>query len=543
VKNCQTPSVVFQPELSKGMQRGINQLVNAIRPTLGPFPRLVAVESPVHHDKLPEILDSGGLIARRMIRLPDRDADAGAMLLRHMLWELHEKAGDGTATAAVIFQSIYNQGTRFLAAGGDAMRLRTYLEQGSVLITDQLEGMKVFIRGKEQLTHLAETLCYDAEMSLILGEIFHTLGEYGYLDIRAGTGRNLEQEYFRGMYWEGGLLSRLMVTDQKRLSARIKNAAILLSDLEIEDPGDLIPLLELAADAHFRTMFVIARKISERALHLLTSHTVRQKVHVLAVKTPGRTIEEQWSVLQDLSILTGGRPLLTAAGDKLGSIKGECLGTASEIYADMDQFGIVEANCASERLQGHIECLKKGYTNTQNPAIRRQLQERIGKLQGGLAVLWIGAPTQLAIETRTALAKRAAEAVRSAMRYGVVPGGGVAYLNSCKGLQQKLNEAECLEEIVAYKILIQALHEPIKTLLKNAGLPDGEIINQVEEAGLGYGFDLNQKQTTDMTKAGICDSASVAKAVVCCAVRAAALALTMQALVHRRNPPLGSYQP
>jgi chaperonin GroEL len=332
-----------------------------------------------------------------------------------------------------------------------------------------------------------------------------------------------------------------MVTDPKHASARIKNAAVLLSDLEIEDPRELIPLLELAADANLRTLFVIARKITERALHLLNSHLVRQKGQVLAVKTPGRTLDEQWSALQDLSILTGGRPLLTAAGEKLGNIKGESLGTAFEIYADMEQFGLIEANCPSERLHGHIECLKNNYTNTENPVIRRQLRERIGKLQGGLAVLWIGAPTQLAIETRTALAKRSSEAVRSAMRYGVVPGGGAAYLNYCKPLQQKLDQAECTEEIAAYKILIQTLHEPMRTLLINAGVPAGEIINRVEEAGPGHGFDLNQKQITDMTKAVVCDSVSVAKAVVCCAVRAAGLALTMQVLVHRRNPPLCSY--
>jgi chaperonin GroEL len=543
VKDRQNPSVVFQPQLSKGMQRGINQLANAIRPTLGPFPRLVAVESSINRSKLPEILDSGGLIARRMLQLPERDADAGAMLLRHMLWELHEKAGDGTATAAVIFQSVYNQGARFIAAGGDAMRLRTYLEQGSVFVTDQLEGMKVFMRGKEHLTRLAETLCYDAEMAFMLGEVFHTLGEYGYLDIRAGNSRDLKREYFKGMYWEGGLLSRSMVTNPKHASARIKNAAVLLSDLEIEDPGELISLLELSAGANFRNLFVIARKISERALNLLTSALVRQKVQVFAVKTPGRTIDEQWSALQDLSILTGGRPLLTAAGDKLGAIKEECLGTATEIYADMEQFGMIEANCPSEQLQGYIACLKNNYNNTEKPAIRKQLRERIGKLQGGSAVLWIGAPTQLAIETRTALAKRASEAVRSAMRYGVVPGGGAAYLHSCKQLKQKVKVAESYEEIAAYKILIQALHEPMRTLLNNAGVPAAEVIKQVEEAGSGHGFDLNKKQTADMMKAGVCDSVSVAKAVVCCAVRAAALALTMQVLVHRRNPPSCSYRP
>ncbi len=536
-KNWQVPRVVFQPDVYLGMQRGINQLVNAIRPTLGPYPRLVAMESILHPEKMPDLLDSGGLIARRIIQLSNRDEDAGAMLLRHMLWQLHEKAGDGTATAAVIFQSIYNQSVRVIAAGGDAMQLRAHLERGSQLIIDQLEGMKVFIRGREKLARLSETLCYDPELAGMLGEIFAVIGEFGQLDIRAGQGRDLEREYYQGMYWEGGLLSRWMATDLRRGSACTQDAAILISDLEIDDPEDLIPLLELAVRSGIRSLLIIANKMAERALSLLLSQQARVKLQILAVKTPGRTADDQWAALQDLSILTGARPLLKAAGDTIRSIKPELFGRTSQVYADLDQFGIIAPHCDQAQLQQHLGYLKDAFSRAENAQVRRRLLERIGKLQGGSAVLRIGAATLPAIEARKASAERASEAIRSAMRSGVVPGGGAAYLDCCPALQARLKQAKGLEETAACRILIRALHEPMRTLLSNAGVSAGAIIGQVEQNGPGTGFDLTRNRVVPMLEEGVYDSAAVAKAVVSCSIRGAAVALTTDVLVHRRNPP------
>ncbi len=545
VKEKRIPKVVFQGDAYLGMQRGINRLANAIRPTLGPFPRVVAVESTQNRKKMPELLDSGGMIARRLIQLPDRDEDAGAMLLRHMLWELHERAGDGTATAAVIFQSVYNQGIRFIAAGGDALRLRIALEQGAQVVSDELEKMKVFIRGKERLTRLAESLCYDPELAAVLGEIFAELGIFGSLDIRKGNGRELEREYYQGMYWEGGLGSRLMASEAEQGSAHIEQAAIVLSNLEIDEPEELVPLFDLLIHNGDRSLLLVAKRLSDRALGLLISPQVRTKIHVLFVKTPGLTIDDQWAALQDLSVLSGARPLLNEAGDRIRSIRAEHIGRASQVYADMDQFGIIEPGCALHRLQQHIETLKSAFAAAEDKPARRKLVERIGKLQGGSVVLWVGGPTPQAIETRKASAERAAEAMRSALRSGVVPGGGAAYLDCCRTLSARTNDTCCLEELTANKIIIRALHEPLCTLLANAGYPHarddvGSLMEEIELAGNGYGFDLTNQRVVDMIEAGIYDSAPVAKAVISCAIRGAAPALTIQVLVHRRNPPSAS---
>jgi chaperonin GroEL len=542
VKEKQIPKVVFQPEVYLGMQRGINRLANAIRPTLGPFPRLVAVESTQNRKRKPELLDNGGLIARRIIQLPDPDEDAGAMLLRHMLWELHEQAGDGTATAAVIFQEVYNQGIRFIAAGGDALRLRVALEQGAQLIIAELEKMKVFIHGREKLTCLAESLCYDPDLAAVLGEIYAELGMFGSLDIRTGNGRQLEREYFKGMYWQGGLGSRLMATDVEHGSARLDQTAIVLSNLEIDEPEELVPLLDLLIRNGDRSLLFVARRLSERALGLLVSPQVRKKLQVLFVKIPGLTIDDQWAALQDLSVLTGACPLLREAGDQIGSIRAGHLGRASQVYADMDQFGMIEQQWHPHRLQQHMESLKKAFAAAEDKQVRRKLVERIGKLQGGSAVLWIGGPTLQAIESRKASAERASEAMRSAIRGGVVPGGGAAYLDCCQALSARIHDPCGSEESAAYRILTRALREPMRTLLANAGYPhasasEGLLMAEIELTGRGSGFDMTNKRVVNMLEAGIYDSAPVAKAVISCAVRGAALALTTQVLVHRSHPP------
>ena len=535
-KKWQTPKVVFQPEVYLGMQRGINQIVDAIRPTLGPCPRLVAVESTIRRDKTPELLDSGGLIARRVIQIEGRDEDVGAMYIRHMLWQLHEKLGDGTATAAVIFQSIFNRGVRYIAAGGNAMRLRIHLERAAQVVLDELDRMTVHIRGRENLARLAETLCYDPDLSRILGEIFDTLGEYGRLEIRPGRGRELEHEYVDGMYWDGGWLSRLMVTDQQRFRAQLEDASILISDLEIDAPEELIALLELCVSAEVRSLLLIANKITDRALSVLLSEPNRSKVLVLAVKTPGRTSDEQLAALEDLSALTGGSPILKVCGANLNSVSRKHLGWARRVWADQDYFGVTGGKGDPGRLRQHIVCLRELFAAAQDESRRNQLQERIGKLMGGCAVLWVGDTTPLAVIARQAMAERTARAMRGAMREGVVAGGGVACLACSQSLQSGLSQTSDFDQRLAYQILIEALKEPMRTLLYNAGYDSSEVLAQILQAGAGYGFDLSRGRVVDMLQAGICDSVAVTKAAVCGAIHAAALALTTDVLVHRRNP-------
>jgi chaperonin GroEL len=536
-KKFQTPQVIFQPEVYQGMQRGIDQIANAIRPTLGPYSRLVAIESTIRRDKSPELLDSGGLIARRIIQLQDRDADMGAMLLRQMLWQLHEDVGDGTASAATIFQVLMKQGVRYIAAGGNAMRLRACLEAGAQLITDELERMTVPISGVEKLTQLAQTLTFDPDLAGVLGEIFDRIGRYGQLDIRPGRGNELEREYYAGMFWEGGPLSRISPGDSPRARQQLDHAGILISDLEIEEPFEMLALLALAVSADIHSVLLVANKISDRALSVLQLSPNREKVRVLPVKTPGRSSEVQWAALEDLSFVTGGQPILKAMGTSLRSVRLEQLGWAQQAWATQDHFGVVTGKGDPGRLEEHLACLRKAFASADDRARQELLRERIGKLSGMAATLWVGDVTTLQMERRKKLAERAARTLRLAMLNGVLPGGGVAYWDCCPVLQSRLEGAPDLEAHAAYRILIDALQAPMRALLTNAGVDSSQVIPQINQDHPGFGYDLFEGRVVDMLQAGILDSAAVAKAVILSAVHTAALALTTDVFVHRRNPP------
>jgi chaperonin GroEL len=532
----QTQRVVLQPGVYQGLQRGIGCVVAAVRPTLGPLPRIVAIDRTAKNE-IPELLDDGGVIARRILELPDRDEDMGAMFIRHLLWRLHEKVGDGTATAAVLFQSVFNQGVRYLAAGGNAMRLRHHLEAGLRVIRDELTGMAVHLDGKERLAEVAESICYDAPLAKMLGEIFDIIGEHGQLEIRSGRSRGLEREYVEGMYWKGGVLSRRMITDHTRMRVNMENAAILITDLEIEDPHQLIPVIEMAVQAEIRALLILATKLSDSTIGLsLTASRDPDKFRAVAVKAPGLTVGDRAAAMEDLAMLTGGRPFVNAAGSTLTGVKLDDLGRARRAWADRNYLGIVAGKGDPRALRQHIANLRTAFDKSSDPDARKKLRERIGKLMGGSATLWVGGATELEITARKELAQRTSDALRGAIIEGVLPGGGVSLLACRPGLQGRLDRSTDPDERAAYRMLIKALEEPIRTILTNAGYDASEIMAEIKQAGAGCGFDVRSGQVIPMAQAGIFDAASVQQEAVHSAVAGAALALTVDVLVHHKQP-------
>jgi chaperonin GroEL len=530
----QTPRVIFQPNAYYNIQRGINQLLDAIRPTLGPQPRIVA--STIAHKDTPELLDNGGLIARRVIQLADQEADIGAMYVRHMLWRVHETAGDGTATAAVLFQIIYNEGLRYITAGGNAMQLRQHLEKGMQLILEELDCLTLRVKGKKQLSQIAGSICYDPAMARMMGEIFDIIGEYGRLELRSGRGLRHEREYVEGMYWKGGLLSRQLVTDQAKVKAALEDVAILISDIEIKDPRQLLPAITLAIQANLKNMLIVVKSISDMTIGLLTREKTLEKLRVVPVKTPGFGSSEIAANLQDLAILTGGRPLLAIAGHTLEGIKAEDLGRARRAWADPHNFGLSGGKGDPRQLRQHIASLRTASSRIEDPKEREKLQQRIGKLIGGSATLWIGGATEIEIKARKELAERTAQALRGAVLDGILPGGGAALLACRPLLQERLDQSANADERAAYHILLRAVEEPARTLATNAGFDAGEIMARIQRAGPGYSFDLNSRQVVDMAQAGIFDVATAQKEAVRAAIATAALALTIDVLVHHKKP-------
>jgi chaperonin GroEL len=444
-----------------------------------------------------------------------------------------QHVGDGTATAAVVLQSVFNGGLRYITAGGNAMRLRQFLEKGTQTVLAELESITTYPEGERQLAQVARTLCPDPALAKLMAEIFDIIGEYGRLEIRSGKSRHLEREYVEGMYWENGLMARGMVTDPKLLRTELENAAILISDLKIEEPGQLVPVLELALENGFDSLLVIAQELSDSAIGLLQANAAPEKLQIAAVKTPGAVPSERGAALLDMVKLTGGHAFLTSAGhSRLNGVKLHDLGRARRAWADLHSFGIVGGKGDPRALRKHIADLRGLHKSTPDVKTRQEIQERIGKLLGGSAVLTVGGATEAEIAARRDVAKRTSQAIRMASIEGVVPGGGVALLACRPALQLVLDGSSDPDERAAYRILMEALETPARTIAENAGYEPSLAMAELALAGDGHVFDVNAGEVVDLAQAGLFDVAAAQKTALQAAVACAALALTTDVLVH-----------
>ena len=524
--------IVFQPDSHRGIQQGIHQIVEPIQATLGPMARTVAVADYLSH-KSPEILDNGATIARRIVQLADPDADMGAMMVRHLLWRLYESVGDGTATAAVVFRTVYDEGIRYLAAGGNAMRLRHFLDIGASVLRRKLSQMACPIEGAERLTRLAESVCYDKPLAKYIGEIMSIIGKHGYLDIRAGNSRELVREYIEGAYWNWGVFSRDMLTNA--VATTIDKPAILLTDLEIVDPREIVPALEAAIRAGYRSMLIIARNMSDKTIGLLTGNNNRGKFYTLAVKIPGQ-FSDPTEILEDIAVLTGANIFLRAKGDTLITVNADDLGTSEEVWADRTHVGIVTDSAAPEKIELYMNQLVERFGQSDESDVRQRLQERIGKLRGGSALLWVGGSTETELTTRKTSAERTVKVIRSALRGGVLPGGGVSLLCCRTAIQAELAGNDDTDARAASMILCKALETPMRTIIQNAGYEAGSILANLSTSKRFDGFDVMSGQEVDMLSDGIYDVADAYIASVSSAITSAALALTVDVLIHQKSP-------
>jgi len=532
----QSPGVVFSPYVQHKFQKGVHKIVNAILPTLGPIPRTVAIER-YPSTRSPELLDSGGIIARRIIDLPDQDENIGAMYIRGALWNLHDRVGDGTATAAVIFQTIYDEGLKYISAGGNAMLLRTQLEQGMEAILSQLSAMTSPVETQEVLTSVARSICYDAELAELLGDIFHLVGGYGFVDIRSGRHRESERQYIEGSYWPGGLASKSLITDHLSQQTRFEEAAILITDMEIEEPGDLSPVLQHAVDNQIMSLFIMAKKFSEKVLGMITQSQKSEKLHLTAVKSPGMRADFRMDAMTDMAVLTGGQLIIEAAGDTLRGVTSKNFGYVRQVWADMDYVGISGGKGDPREIRKHVAHLRSAHANAKKSTDQKMLLERIGRLLGGSAMLEVGGLTESEMNTRKALAVRTADALRGAVREGVLPGGGVALLDCRTVIHQRLKTSNDDEERAANRILLKALEAPFRAIVENSGYHPGATLAKIVNADPGYGFDVVEGCVVDMLGEGILDVASVVYAAVHNAIRSAGFALTIDTVVHRKKPP------
>jgi chaperonin GroEL len=492
----------------------------------------------------PELLDDAGTIARRIIGVADRDADMGAMLLRHALWRLRGQVGDGAATATVLFEAIYREGHKYVAAGGNPMPLRAALERGLQVVHEALGRQAQPLAAaaptrRTALVQLAETICHDAELANLLGEVMDLIGQHGYLELRTGRGRELHREYVEGAYWECGWIAPQVASDMPGREIRLHDAALLISDSQVDDVPALVRLLEMARRHDCHALVLVAHEVSDSALALLRLNRERAGVTCLPVKTPSGASTQSWA-LQDLAVLTGARPLVSETGATLASVAWEDLGRARRAWATADHFGLVGGGGDPSALGQHIDQLRQALPRVDDDHLRRLAQERIGRLLGGAALLWVGADTDSAISFRKDQAERTVAALRAALAGGVVPGAGVAFLAA----RQTLTDCwpGCRPGVVpeadraALHILQTALAAPARAILANAGYEPSAVLPKIEAAGPPYGFDVLAGDIVDLRQAGIVDVVTVLQAALRTAISTAALALTTDVLIHAARP-------
>jgi len=406
------PGTLFSPHAQAALRRGLDQLANLVRPTLGPMPRSVVVHD-VTSGRPPEILDNAATILRRVIEIPDPYDNMGAMLLRHTVWTVFEAVGDGGATTAVLFQAIMHNVAPYLASGGNAIALRQGLERGCAVASAALRDLARPLEGQQVIAHAAEALCHDPELATLLGEIFDIVGVDGCLQIENGYTRGFDRHYVEGAHWNEGFISPYFITNQDKQEARLEAPAILISDLRLTKAEQLMPLLEHLIKADHHDLLVIADEVSGSALGLLVANHQHGTVRSVAVKAPSHG-PYRTQILTDLAVLTGGRVVTEVSGDHAEMAPLADLGQARLVWANANNFGIQGAQGDPHALRQRISEIKTGQASARDPKERDQLRERLGKLLGGVAILHVGGDTESEMNARKAIAEHTAMAVRQA---------------------------------------------------------------------------------------------------------------------------------
>jgi chaperonin GroEL len=534
------PAVVSQPQTYRSILQGVNLIARAVRPTLGPLPRIVALEGLKRTDPV-EFLDDGATIARRIRRIEPRGADVGAMMLRHAMWRMHEEVGDGSTTMAIIYQLILSEGIRYVTEfDANAMLLRNGLERGVKAVLEDLRKNAIALKDRRLIANLARGMVQgDNELGDMLAEIFDIVGADGLIEVEGWGRRHLDREYIEGTYWKlTGYYSREFVSNPNPpLDQEVfEDSALLITDMNFTEPAQLVPVLEKCVKAGVKKLVIIASGCADRVIGLLVSNKKAKTIEVMAVRTPRLEDSDRADAMEDLSVLTGGRIFYKATGNTLDDFKVEDLGWARRAWAAESIFGIYGGKGDPRRIRQHIAEVKEKLRNVEksDEHNKREVQSRLGRLVGGTAILHIGGTFENEITARKEVASRAVNSLRHALRGGVIPGGGSALYHASRVLDDLPAEHEDIK--LAYQILGRALEEPMRTIARNAGYNPDIILDRVQSAPAGHGFNAITGKIVDMKSYQILDALTVIERALETAVSGASMALTTDVIIHHSRP-------
>ena len=528
--------LVFQPQARQALKRGIDAMAAAVLPTLGPNARHVALEHAIRTHS-PELLTDGGTIARRLLQLPERSADVGAMLLRETLWRQKTAYGDGAATAAALYQTVFEEGGRFITAGGNAALLRKHLERGMKMMLEDLAEQLRMIGEPSEIERLAASISGDADIAKCLADIFDVLGPHQPIEVREG-GRELQHEFFLGSYWDAKIPSTTVFEGRRGTRLELAHTAWVISDFELDDLAALVKLVTDVYQAGFSSLVIMAKSFSEQIVAAQGANS-RMQDFTLVYLEPTGLVDEQEAALEDLALIVGGQVLRQAAGHRLDRIPAEARGQSELAWLDASRFGILAAQGEVAAIEREIAALERRFASSADERQAMICRTRIGRLRGGSAVVWCGGSAESEVRYQQALIERTVAAVRSALLEGCLPGGGMALLACQPRLQARYEASRDIHERAAGQILMKAAAAPCKRLLINAGHESpGLIIHELQTRRNGTGYDVQAGRFVEMAQGGAVDSAAAVMAAVRYGIGGAALALTVDVILHRPNPPL-----
>ena len=516
--------IKFGAEARAALERGVNQLADTVRVTLGPKGRNVVLAKPYG---APLITNDGVTIAKE-IELEDGFENMGAQLIREVASKTNDVAGDGTTTATVLAQAMVNAGMKNLAAGANPIVLRKGMKKATDKAVEAIASMSKPVEGKEQIAKVAAVSSGDEEVGKLVADAMEKVSKDGVITIEESKTMKTELDLVEGMQFDRGYISAYMATDMDKMEATLDNPYILITDKKISNIQELLPLLEQIVQSGSK-LLIIAEDIEGEALTTLIVNKLRGTFSVAAVKAPGYG-DRRKEMLQDIAILTGGQVISDELGLDLKEATLEQLGRAKSVKVQKESTVIVDGEGDKEAIKARVNQIKGQIEETTSEFDREKLQERLAKLAGGVAVVRVGAATETEMKEAKLRMEDALAATKAAVEEGIIAGGGSAYIHTTKVLQELVDTLEGDEKTGA-QIIMKALEAPLFHIAANAGLEGSVIINKVKESKVGIGFDAYKEEYVDMVKAGILDPAKVTRSALQNATSVASTLLTTESVV------------
>ena len=524
--------IVFDIEAREKIQKGVDKIANAVKVTLGPGGRNVILEKTFG---APTVTRDGVTVAKE-IELEDKFENLGAQLIREVCSKTNDVAGDGTTTSAVLAQEIFSKGIKLVSAGANPVGIRSGIEKAIKTCIDELKKFAKEVRTRDEIENIAKIASnQDEEIGKIVADAIEKVGKEGVITIEEAKGTETTWEAVEGMQFDRGYLSPYFVTDPDRMECVLEDPYILIYEKKISAVKDIVPILEQIV-REGKPLLVIAEDVEGEALATLVVNKLRGVLKCCAVKAPGFG-ERRKAMMEDIAILTGGRFIAEELGIKLESIQLQDLGRAKKVIVDKEHTTIIGGAGKKADIEARINQIKKAIQETTSDYDREKLQERLAKLAGGVAVIYVGAPTEPDMKEKKMRVEDAVNATRAAVEEGIVPGGGVALIKCIPALE-KLIEEETNDDVkLGIKIVKEALEEPAKWIARNAGFEGSIVVEKIKEkvsrsTKSNFGFNaLTGEFVDDMIKAGVIDPVKVTRTALENAASVASLLLTTEALV------------